>query len=25
MLGQNGLELPPDEQVDPTEQDRGHG
>jgi hypothetical protein len=25
VLGQDGLELPPDEEVDPTQQDRRHG
>jgi hypothetical protein len=25
MLGQHGLELAADEQVDPTKQDRRHG
>jgi hypothetical protein len=24
VLGQDGLELPPDEEVDPTQQDRRH-
>jgi predicted small lipoprotein YifL len=24
VLGQEGLELPPDEKVDPTQQDRRH-
>jgi hypothetical protein len=24
VLGQNCLELPPDEEVDPTQQDRRH-
>jgi hypothetical protein len=25
VLGQDRLELPPDEEVDPTQQDRRHG
>jgi hypothetical protein len=25
VLGQESLELAPDEEVDPTQQDRGHG
>jgi hypothetical protein len=25
VLGQDCLELPPDEEVDPTQQDRRHG